>query len=193
MPSIITHSMVGLAGANAVNTGRTKFPKRFWFFSLLLPVLPDADTIAFFFGIPYGHFLGHRGFFHSLFFALIPAILVVGFFFREKKPKERFLFLLYFFLITASHGLLDALTNGGLGIALLSPFETTRYFFPWRPIKVAPIGVMAFFSDWGLRVIINEILFIWLPSWLLVIIMKMKLSSKSYDGSSGNRPHDLLK
>ncbi|NIM77978.1 MAG: hypothetical protein GTO20_04240 [Candidatus Aminicenantes bacterium] len=60
--------------------------------------------------------------------------------------------MLYFFLLTASHGVLDAFTNGGLGIALLSPFDTTRHFSPWQPIEVAPIGIWAFFSDWGVKV-----------------------------------------
>ncbi|NIM12838.1 MAG: hypothetical protein GTO45_29905 [Candidatus Aminicenantes bacterium] len=55
-------------------------------------------------------------------------------------------------MLTASHGVLDAFTNGGLGIALLSPFDTTRHFSPWQPIEVAPIGIWAFFSDWGVKV-----------------------------------------
>ena len=39
---------------------------------------------------------------------------------------------LYLFLSTASHGVLDALTDGGLGVAFFSPFDQTRYFFPFR-------------------------------------------------------------
>jgi inner membrane protein len=176
LPSIITHTVVGFAGGNIFPI--RNLPKRFWFFSLVLPVLPDADVIAFKFGIPYGHFFGHRGFFHSLFFALILAVLVVGLFFKDKRffSKERFSYLLYFFLLTASHGVLDAFTNGGLGIALLSPFDTTRYFFPWQPIEVAPIGIWAFFSDWGVRVLWSEILWIWLP--LVVIVVLVKLTNK---------------
>jgi inner membrane protein len=60
--------------------------------------------------------------------------------------------MLDFFLITASHGILDAFTNGGLGIALFSPFDNSRYFFPFRPIQVSPIGA-GFFSMRGLRVL----------------------------------------
>jgi hypothetical protein len=41
----------------------------------------------------------------------------------------------YFFVVTASHGALDAMTDGGLGIAFFAPFDNTRYFFPFRPIK----------------------------------------------------------
>jgi len=43
-------------------------------------------------------------------------------------------------LVLASHGVLDAMTTGGLGAALLWPFTDARYFAPWRPIPVAPIG-----------------------------------------------------
>ncbi|MCA8967543.1 MAG: metal-dependent hydrolase, partial [Planctomycetes bacterium] len=69
----------------------------------------------------------------------------------------------FLFLATASHGLLDAFTDGGLGIALLAPFSSMRWFAPWRPIAVAPIGVGAFFSEWGLRVMVSELRWVWLP------------------------------
>jgi inner membrane protein len=37
---------------------------------------------------------------------------------------------------TASHGILDAFTNGGLGVAFFAPFDKTRYFFPVTPMKL---------------------------------------------------------
>ena len=85
---------------------------------------------------------------------------------------------MFFFLLSASHGILDAFTNGGLGIALLSPFESTRYFFPWTPIMVSPIGIKGFLSRWGLLVIKSEPLYIWLPSLLLVIASTLIRSVK---------------
>lgn len=48
---------------------------------------------------------------------------------------------LYLFLATISHSLLDALTNGGMGVALFAPFDNRRFFFPFRPIEVAYFGV----------------------------------------------------
>ena len=66
-------------------------------------------------------------------------------------------------VLGASHGILDAMTDGGLGIALLAPFANTRYFLPWAPIPVAPIGLAAFFSKWGLEIIEWEMVYIWLP------------------------------
>jgi len=66
--------------------------------------------------------------------------------------------------ITATHGLLDALTSGGLGIALLAPFDNTRYFFAVTPIEVSPIGFRRFFSAWGARVMLSEFVWVWIPS-----------------------------
>jgi inner membrane protein len=75
--------------------------------------------------------------------------------------------LLYLFLAIASHGLLDALTDGGLGVAFFSPFDNSRYFFPTTPIHVSPIGA-AFFSEYGIRVLLNEMLWIWIPAAIVL-------------------------
>jgi len=73
---------------------------------------------------------------------------------------------LWFAVVTASHGMFDALTNGGRGIAFFAPFSNHRYFFPWRPIQVSPIGV-GFFSARGLLALASESLWIWLPSAII--------------------------
>ena len=125
---------------------------------------PDADVLGFRFGIHYGDFLGHRGFTHSLAFAALVALVVVSM--RGSVAHRRALWL-YLFVATASHGLLDAFTDGGLGVALLAPFDNTRYFFPVRPILVSPIGISSFFSQYGLSVITSEASWVWLPSAIL--------------------------
>jgi len=74
--------------------------------------------------------------------------MLVGF--RRVLPGlGRFPMCMYFFLATASHGLLDAMTDGGLGVAFFVPFDKHRYFLPWTPIRVSPIGVGRFFTDRG--------------------------------------------
>ncbi len=73
---------------------------------------------------------------------------------------------LWFTAVTLSHGLFDALTNGGRGIGFLAPVSNHRYFFPWRPIQVSPIGVN-FFSPRALGVLASEALWIWLPSAIM--------------------------
>lgn len=173
MPSLLTHSLVGLAAGKVVTM--QKMPTKFWLLSAICPILPDVDVLGLFFGIPYDHFFGHRGFFHSIFFALIVSNFIVHSFFREeeKLSKRWFVFILYFFVVTSTHGLFDAFTSGGLGIALLSPFDNTRYFFPVTPITVSPLGFHAFFSGWGLRVIQSEFIYVWSPAILLLIIVQV--------------------
>ncbi len=147
-------------------------PNHYWFLCLICSVIPDIDSIAFSFGIPYSHFFGHRGFFHSPFFALLLSLFFVSVFSGGIRlfSRQWFLSMAFFFLLSASHGLLDAFTNGGSGVALLSPFDQTRYFFPWRPIVVSPIRAASFFSGWGLAVIQSEFLWVWLPSFAMIII-----------------------
>jgi inner membrane protein len=84
---------------------------------------------------------------------------------------ERWKLALLLFAITASHGVLDALTNGGLGVAFFSPFDPQRYFFPWRPIQVSPIGVHALFSTRAMRVLGSEIPWIWVPSLVILCVV----------------------
>jgi len=141
-------------------------PLRFWISAMICATIPDADVIGFLYGVPYNSFFGHRGFFHSIFFALLLSIFLVSILFRKEAPffsKGWWRYFLFFLVIGASHGILDAFTDGGLGIALLSPFDTNRYFFPWTPIPVSPIGVNAFFSRWGYRIMVSEMIYLWLP------------------------------
>jgi inner membrane protein len=145
-------------------------PKRVWVMGVFCSVLPDLDVIGFRFGIRYGDFWGHRGFTHSLLFAalLASAALFIGF--RQVAPGLGQVPLwMYFFLAAASHGLLDAMTNGGLGVAFFAPFDNHRYFLPWTPIQVSPIGVGRFFTDRGLAVLQSEVLWIWMPAALLAL------------------------
>lgn len=177
MPTIITHSAVAVASGKSF--APKNVPRRFWLFSIFCSVIPDADVIAFSFGIPYEHFFGHRGFFHSPFFGLLLSLFIVSVFFRSARAfsKRWWFYVVYFFLLSASHGILDALTNGGLGIALLSPFDPTRYFFPWRPIMVSPIGIDAFFSNWGVMVMKSELLWIWLPLSFVLICIRLVINA----------------
>jgi inner membrane protein len=146
-------------------------PLRFWLLGMFCAVLPDADVLAFVFGIPYDHVLGHRGLSHSLPFALLLALTVTWLFFRRTPsftPKWWGL-VSYFFGCTVSHAVLDALTTGGLGVAFFAPFTNQRYFFPWRPILVSPIGVGRFFSERGVRVILSEAVWVGVPCLLLLL------------------------
>ena len=85
-------------------------------------------------------------------------------------------------MVTVSHGVLDAMTDGGLGVAFFSPFDTARYFFPWRPINVSPIGVGQFFNGQGAVVLASEAIYVWLPLaavWAAVGVLRRRLGGKS--------------
>ena len=119
-----------------------------------LALLPDIDVAGFLRGVPYGAPWGHRGATHSLTFALAGAVAVALGVRWRGRPFARA--VVFASIVLASHGLLDAMTDGGLGAALLWPFSLTRYFAPWRPIVVAPIGA-DFFTLYGATVAASEV------------------------------------
>ena len=114
MPTILSHPAVPLA--LALGLGRRTIPPRLLVAGVVCSILPDLDVLTFGLGIPYASQFGHRGFSHSLFFAALVALAGAVFYRRfETRCAVVFAFL---FVALASHGLLDALTNGGLGIVL---------------------------------------------------------------------------
>jgi inner membrane protein len=177
MPSIITHAIVASVATKSFSKDRMSL--RLWSLAVLCSVVPDADIIGFVFGIRYEDIIGHRGFFHSIFFSLILSIFLCLIFFRQLNlfSKQWLKYALFLFAVGASHGILDAFTNGGLGIALLSPIDNTRFFSPWTPIAVSPIRLKSFLSIRGLNVIISEIIFIWLPLITFLVVLKIKKSA----------------
>jgi inner membrane protein len=172
MPSAIAHSWVAVSFGSAA--GFKARPWRVWLLGILGSVLPDVDVLAFRFGIPYGAFWGHRGFTHSLCFAFLLALVLTLLFFRKESRWFGVACFVYLFLATASHGLLDALTDGGLGVAFFSPFNDTRYFFPWRPIHVSPLSVSRFLSVRGLGILQNEALWVGVPCLVIMFFRWLK-------------------
>jgi inner membrane protein len=155
----------------------------FWVLTAACAMLPDADVIGFALGIRYGSMLGHRGLTHSVAFAVVTGVTVGLFASRKMQALSTGGLLLYFTLVTLSHPLLDMLTNGGLGVALFAPLSNERYFLPWRPIEVSPIGVR-FFSGHGLEVIVSEIVWVWLPS---LFVLFAAWIYRKVGGSGGKR------
>ena len=163
MPSIMTHAAVAV-GAGAL----TRLPRRplaFWVVSVGVSVLPDLDVLAYALGVPHGSMWSHRGITHSLIAAFVTGTLVAimsrGRFFSSARTLA-----IYLSLLMASHGVLDAFTEGGAGVAFFAPFSTARYLFPVRPVPAAPLG-LAYFSALGLRAFEAELLWIWLPTALV--------------------------
>jgi inner membrane protein len=121
----------------------------------LLSLAPDLDVIGFRYGVAYHAPWGHRGATHSIAFCLVLA-LALGLLARLFRRPVWITFGLTA-LVLISHPLLDVLTDGGLGCALGWPFHPRRYFAPYTPIPVAPLG-RAFLSPAGVRVALRELL-----------------------------------
>jgi len=163
--SALSHAVAALALGTCFY--RPRVSKRVWVAGVVCSVIPDLDVVGFRFGIRYGDFCGHRGFTHSLIFAaLLTGVVMLLCFPRGGPGLSRLSLSAYLFLATASHGVLDAMTNGGLGVAFFSPFDNRRYFLPWRPIRVSPMSLGRFFSRQAYLVLKSELLWIWLPAAL---------------------------
>jgi inner membrane protein len=162
MASIFGHGVVGFTVSKLFSNKSTKL---LLVLAIASSMLPDLDVVGFYFGVPYGSPFGHRGFTHSIMFALLWATVLM-FIFGKKDKKTWWLVI---FLSTVSHGILDAMTSGGKGVGFFIPFNDERFFFPFRDILVSPIGIGKFFSEWGFRVILSEIKYIVLPCFIILV------------------------
>ncbi len=166
MASAFSHIAVPMALRMAA--GPKKISNRLLIWGLLLSAAPDLDSIAFRFGIPYESQWGHRGFTHSILFAVVVATISV--LFARTLKSSRMSVFVFSFLAMISHAVLDAMTTGGLGVAFFWPINDQRYFFPWRVIEVSPISVTRFFSERGLSVLRSELVYIWIPALIFGIM-----------------------
>jgi inner membrane protein len=163
MPTFVGHSMVGLSVC--VPLQRTPLGKVMSFpcwlaLMVIVSLLPDLDVLMLRW-FPYSHPLSHRGLGHSLLFALVVAFCItMSCNLAGILHGKLFTFILVWLLVASvmgMHGLLDALTDGGLGIGLLSPLNLRRYFFPIRPIPVALLSPADMLSPYMLHVYTVEV------------------------------------
>jgi inner membrane protein len=168
VPSAFGHVAPALALVPLFRTAAT--PARLWLAGVVCAVAPDLDVLALRF-VPHDSMLGHRGLTHSLPFAAALAGVALFAALPRAGPARSWLRAwLYLFPAAASHGLLDACTNGGRGVAFFAPFSAARFFFPFRPIEVSPIDLARFFSERGLEVLRSELVWVWLPCALLAVL-----------------------
>ena len=163
MATAFSHFLVGYT----ISKGLKVSKKSLIGMAIVSAAMPDLDVIGFFKGIPYESTFGHRGFTHSIFFAFTWATLFALVISSWRNLRAWFLI----FLSTVSHGIIDAMTSGGRGIGFFIPFSDERFFLPFRPIKVAPIGIRNFFSDWGLSVIKSELFWVGIPCLVILILI----------------------
>jgi inner membrane protein len=163
MPTIVSHAAVPLA--LGLGLGAKSVPKSLLGAGIGASMLPDADAILFRFGATYDTPWAHRGFSHSLVFAILLGLIAAFALKRWSRPLAAFAFVA---VSAASHGLLDMMTNGGHGVAILWPLTDQRYFFDWRPIRVAPLALSRF-PPRAAAIIRTEFLWIWVPAILVAL------------------------
>jgi inner membrane protein len=174
MPTIFTHPAVPIA--LGFGLGKNIIPPRLIAVGAAASVIPDLDVLAFRLNIAYSSDYGHRGFSHSLAFAAVLGFIaaLIAPILRGKRLNS-FLFVT---ISAASHGLLDMLTNGGLGVALFWPYLSERMFFPWRVIEVSPLSLWQFLGLRGWRVIASELLWVWLPAVVVFVLMAVATAGR---------------
>ena len=138
MASVFGHTALG--ATLGVLLLQERWHWRWWALAAACAFLPDADVIGFKFHVPYAGLWGHRVT-HSILAAAVVATVLVGFYSLRRATLAPALTRIWvlLFLATASHGVLDAMTTGGLGVAFFSPIDQQRYFFSFRPIQVSPL------------------------------------------------------
>lgn len=169
MATIFSHAVVAVSVVASLAPAGLDRRQRRWLLLLAAAVsmAPDLDVLGFALGVAYADFWGHRGVTHSLVFAFAAAwVLAVLWRVLLDQPGRRYWLWVWALLALAmsSHGLLDMLTNGGLGVALFAPIDNGRWFFSWRPLQVSLIGIYGWSWQSVWAVAWSELRFLVLPS-----------------------------
>jgi len=143
MPLPVAH---GLVGATVVAAVRPRAATRRYYLALFAgAALANAADLDFILVFALGSRAWHRGFTHSLAFALVVCLaLFVALGTRRARAAAGY------GLAYASHALLDfATTKEGGGLELLWPFSADRWGLRWRglseiPSRVAPAELFKF-------------------------------------------------
>src|SRR5947209_20270017 len=120
MASLLVHAALPVVAQRAF-----PFPAglmgRLGMVAMLCACLPDLDMAGFALEVRSTDLLGHRGLSHSLFVAAVIALAAGALWFRALQVGSRAWWRVVAFLFgaAASHGLLDAMTAGDVGVALL--------------------------------------------------------------------------
>ncbi len=167
MASIVTHAALPLLAERALPALPER--RRLAVAAVICSLLPDLDLLGRLFDVHPNEPLGHQGLTHSLLAAAVIGIAAAALAFRSLEIGSRAWWSAAAFLsaATAAHGLADAMTANEIGVAFFAPFSWTRYFLPWRPLPICPLGLPELLGRWGLLVITNEAIFLLVPAYLL--------------------------
>ncbi len=174
MPTNITHAIPALTVG--LGLGRRLLTMPVILTGAVIASIPDLDMLGTrFFHVPWDSVYGHRGYTHSIFFALIISI-AMALLFNRAHFKRNLIFLTFCML---SHGLLDACNAGGLGVAFLWPLSDTRYHSFYQPIMNVHVSFRGLYlSMRGLPVFLSEIQWVWLPFLCIFFILKYKITDR---------------
>lgn len=125
----VTHLVIG-ASVGEVFFERG-FGKKAMFWGMLAQSVPDLDFLAALWMTPSEAMLAHRGFSHSILFAVLIVFMLSVLAERWHRPHNiRFsTWLLFFSVAVGGHLLLDSFNNYGIG--WFEPFSHHRFAFNW--------------------------------------------------------------
>jgi len=161
MPSSFTHAFAGCVIARHCLLKANSF--RLIALCIGVAIFPDADVVMHFCGFPDTHMLGHRGITHSIPFAVLFALLLTpcgARFVNLRSARWKLFFLLLLCLL--SHPMLDAFTNSNTGVALLAPFDNSRFKVP-NPLLIDSPLVDEFYGIAAVLALSSEFCLIWFP------------------------------
>jgi membrane-bound metal-dependent hydrolase YbcI (DUF457 family) len=100
----------------------------------LAAAAPDIDAI----GRPFGHgditlLGGHRAVTHSIFAALLLGAVALFLVPRHAARADRWRIALFVTAVVVTHGVLDAFTTYGEGVAFFAPLSMHRWKSAWQP------------------------------------------------------------
>jgi len=163
MATIFSHPIPVLAVAAAC--GPKYIPPRLAVAMLIASVLPDIDMIGYALDYHYPSHFAHRGFTHSLIFALAVGLLALAT--APHMKTKRVIAFFAVLLATLSHSFLDALGGGWYGVPLFWPFDEARYNLPWPSFISSCLSCWnpprLFSTWWADRFIRIELLTVWTP------------------------------
>lgn len=140
--TIVGHAVSGWIGFRLFRKRGGRPPIGWTLAAVIIPCLPDLDVLGMKF-IPYGNLFGHRGLSHSFFAAVVfgVALTILAARLGQIERSRRALMLAFVFgaSLWASHGVLDAMTTGGKGVGLWTPFSAERI---WLPARVIPVSLL---------------------------------------------------
>lgn len=164
MASVLAHAAVPLIARRAFDFPRP-LGRKLDVLAVLCAIWPDLDYATLAFEVRPNELLGHRGLTHSLFVAVLVGLAASLAFRGARAWRTIALFLVG---AAASHGLVDAMTTGDVGVALFAPLESGRHMLPLKLVATCPGGLDEWLGFWGLLTIANELLYIVLPVALIV-------------------------